>query len=317
MPATTTSLNDFYSELQSFYKEHKGDEVLVYLDQHLKQAHVQNDSNYYCAVLNELAGALRIRGRFSEAQSHLEYLLSYLVKQGVSDLDIANAKLNLGSVYAAQKLWDRAIDSYNSALESLNCCNVDKGISYIKYLVLPSKRYSPLKNLNQELLETYEPSILYSLSSILNNRSVALREACRLDEALSDALDALHILEALEFGADKPRPVQIMLASLNCAEVYLKLDHVMLAKEFIDKELNKLDLREYLHLDFHYAYLFAGAAELLFKAKSFLRAAELYKKAYELYENSIGDCTYVTTLKKNYKKSLELQMLGVESNEGS
>lgn len=292
MNQTSTELQALYQDFDHIYAAYTGDEVLTALQERLVACREAGSASLLAACLNELAGAYRLRAHYSEAaQLYLE-LISLLARLDASELDKANALLNMGSLAHAAGSYEQAAALYDQAIEMVNASS--KGLS--------------------SFLEHADETSCYTLLALYNNRSANNKSRGLYEAALNDLSRASFLLEHMQTKFHKDLSRQYMLSTVNAAEVLLKLKKYDTAFKLIVPQLQAF-LGTPNKDDFHYSFLFAVTAELAYLKGLYQLSLFWYDWAIRLQVQAFGSSAPCLELLRKNRQQVQDLIAGIKTDE--
>lgn len=257
-------LMNFFQELDSIFKTKNIKDAEDFVIAALAQAQKEENIPAIVAIANELGGIYRVTNRLEEGKKVYAIAL-----QGIKTLGLENTEqhgttlLNLASVYSEGK----------EAAEALKL--------YTKVAVLFNQA-----GLKQD----------YRMAALYNNISHVYDELNQMEEALTNAENALEIIKQLP-----DNKVELATTYTTLAIRYIR------QKRYAEAETNlKLAEKIFLSLpgkvDVHYAATLNTMGEFYFDRESFDLSAEYFDKALRLIRTNYGENTAFFEVAKNLAK---------------
>lgn len=260
----TLDIQKFYDGLDLLFREHKVDQIKVYMDKWLKLAEMEKASEEMIAVYNERGGYCRAVGDLVEAEDMYLRVMDILEKIDQTETEnYATAMINLGVVYIAWKNDRKALEMLLHAKKILEDCGFQDD---------------------------------YRMAALNNNLSMAYRNLGESKLAEKSLQKAFHILKLYSYCKAELATTLVNLGELQI--VINKLDEAeisfLAAIDIFENDLKGADV--------HYSSACSGMGELSYLKGDFNMAVIYYEKALQLIDRDFGKTPFYDLVLKNLNK---------------
>lgn len=245
-------VRDFYTQLDNYYDAKEYAAAKMFMEQILQEGQRICDRELIIAAGNELGGMYRASGETDNAVNTYELVLTTLVGMDLEGtVDYAMAQLNAANAYGTADLWDRALDTYESA---------------------------------KAIFEANAFRDDYAMAALNNNISRAYVMTGRTDDAEYAAFAALeHIMKLLPDSYPELATTYASIAEIRLAQGRAH-DACVYFRKAIDIHVERLKGE-----DMHYAAARYGLGKALLASGDTDGARENYKYAMELVKRDFGE----------------------------
>lgn len=265
----TMDLNEFYAGLDLMFQKNNGGETQRFLEGCLARAEQLGDLSAVTAVCNELGGFYRAAGKLEAAKEVGRRVLTNLEEMGLYRTEhYAAALINAGDICIAAKEYPQALDLFLQAKEQLEALGMDGD---------------------------------YRMAALCNNISAVYREIQDFESAERALAKAFSIIR----GKAEYRG-ELGTTCINLAQLQIKQGKFREARENLAEAISIFE-KEKGGKDPHYAAACGAMGEVGYFQGDYDTAAEYYRKAMTLIEQSMGRTPSYFTMEKNLQKVTELR----------
>ncbi|MGN0330418.1 MAG: tetratricopeptide repeat protein [Kineothrix sp.] len=247
------NIEEFFSQLDGYFRRNELEQVEPYLTSSLEQAKEEEDYGAYISIGNEMIGFYRSISRFREAFDIAEDVLLLLEELQLESTEhFATTLLNAATAYRAAGNAEQSYQYYRQALHIYNS-------------LLPEGDYR--------------------FAGLYNNMSLLLEQMDQNEEALACLEKALDIVSRLEnSGAEQASTLT------NMALIYFKIDRAEEAAGALKEALQIFEAcgRDG-ETDAHYSAALAGAGEAYYRMGDYPNALVSYEKALAEVKKHFGE----------------------------
>lgn len=245
------NMDDFFTELDSYFDKNETDKIDPFLTASLKKAKEEEDYAAYISICNEMIGFYRSVSAFEKAYQASEDVLLLMEELKLEDTEhFATTLLNAATAYSAGGDFVQAVRLYRQAIQ---------------------------------IYDRLLPQGDYRQAGLYNNMSILLEKMNENAEAAEAAKKALSVIEKLP-----DNEAQTATTLTNLALIYFKLSENEEAKKCLTRAITLFE-QDGENLNEHYSGALAGMGEACYRDGAYEKSLFYYEKALELVKQHYGE----------------------------
>lgn len=243
------NIKEVLAELDELFDTHRVDEVEEFLQNKLLLAKNERDTSAMITIVNELIGFYRDMGKFEQAISYCNQVITLMKQCGYEGtVPYATTLLNVANAKRAAGLFDEAEEAYQGVL-----------------------------GIYQNQLEQND----YRYADLYNNWSLLYQEQEEFGKARDSLQKALGIISCHNNTQLEIAATQTNLATtlLHLGEIKEAVDYLILALSIFEEDGGN---------DYHYSAALSAMGDAKYLQGDYIAAADYYEHACKQLESHVG-----------------------------